>query len=354
MPGASATSGSRIALIREQFVGADGAATVPTERLRDRKLDADCSLGLASDGVIRCLPSAALADNPLGWNSFFNNNVFADPSCTVPLARAARNPRKYPTPPYVAAPESTRASAGTDQPRLHIYTVAREYPVGEPVFSTFNTTGGCAEVDGMPPPWYFEVGTEIAPTEFVAFTKSVVSANKGSPANPAAVAPTSGSRISVSGEQFVGADGTTTTPKDFRYRDEKLGVQCEMAVAADCVTRCLPGGASVRWVFADDKCTIPLADVNVPLAPGIPSYASQQGRPTMETCGIKSVIHVFPIDAERAASSPLFFSGSGKCEQFKNRSYRAFALGAEVPPTDFVAFTSPDAARSYRGPRKAR
>jgi hypothetical protein len=193
----------------------------------------------------------------------------------------------------------------------------------------------------MPLRWYFEVGTEIAPSEFVAFTKSVLSANKGSPANPAAVAPTSGSRISVSGEQFVGADGITTTPQDFHYRDETLGSPCSMATAADGVTRCLPDGASVRWDFADDKCTISLAQVSRWDAPGIPSYALRNG-------------HVFFIGAERTASQPVFWNASGECVPLWNDSYRYFAVGAEVPATDFVAFSRPDTKPSYRSGQKAR
>lgn len=348
--GAPATSGSRIALVTEQFVGPDGVATTPREHFRDEKLEVDCTPGLASDGVMRCLPSPGAL--PAGGH-FGGETAFADPSCTIPLARGL-NPRKHPVPPYAVT--YTNVVAGIGLP--HFHRLLGEYPKTAPVFNDF--TGRCIEAERSPLRGYFNVGPEVAPSEFVEFTKRTVS-TKGAPGR-VGVAPMSGSRISVTKEQLIGADGTVTTPTNIRYRDEKLGTDCWPRPAADGITRCIPTdvvSTDSPGSFADAACTNPLATVLIRDGRGIPSYALQETKSAAGTCEIKR-LHVFFLGPEHGATQPVFFAGfdsagSPTCTTARNNSYRYFPLGTEVPPTEFVAFVKSEGAnRALRGRRKPR
>jgi hypothetical protein len=346
--GAPATSGSRITLVTEQFVGPDGVATTPTEHFRDEKLEVDCSPGLASDGVMRCLPGPDAL--PSGGH-FAANSAFADPSCTIPLAHGP-NPRKDPVPPYAVSYTEVVASL-VNRSVPHFHRVLGEYSRTAPVFSDF--TGRCIEAERSPLRGYFNIGPEIPPSELVEFTKRTIS-NKGA-SGTVGVAPMTGSRISVTSEQLVGADGTATTPTNTRYRDEKLGTDCSLRPAADGIWRCIPtdvaSTASPLW-FADAACTNPLATVWIRDRSGIPSYALQETRSVTGTCEINR-LHVFFLGPEYGATQPVFYAGSGKCMASRNDSYRYFTFGAEVPPTDFVAFVESEGAnRSLRDRRKAR
>jgi hypothetical protein len=200
-------SGSRINVTWSQLVGADGTVTAPTEELRDEKLGTGCDLRVASDGVIRCLPSNPSIAGGYDWQW----SAFADPSCRIPLARGP-NPRKHPKPSY--AVEWTTVEGKSAE---HFFPIAGEYPASAPVFSPF--PGKCTEVERLPFHWYFAVGPELAAAEFVAFSKrTLLSTTPTSAEEPTAV---DASRITVIRDQFVGADGSTTPPMNARYRDGK-------------------------------------------------------------------------------------------------------------------------------------
>jgi hypothetical protein len=208
----------------------------------------------------------------------------------------------------------------------HVFSIVEAYSSG-PVFSTF--TGKCVEAERIPVYRYFIVGAEIAPTSFVAFTRRLVSTPGAAAPTSTALAAVNGSRITVTSEQFVGADGSAMTPEVIRYRDEKLNAECRIQTAADGVYRCLPDATAHNW-FADARCTTRLVETRDARAPGpTPSYAIVDGG------------NVFHVGAEYAASGPLFFgSSSGNCVQARNLSERYFTLGAEMAPAEFVAFTS--------------
>jgi hypothetical protein len=327
-PNDAAKNGSRITVITEQLVGADGSATTPTERFRDEKLKVDCTFRVATDGALRCLPTAGL-DN--------NINTFSDASCTAPLAR---HETKCAGPSYVSASKTaTDASGKTTDVGVRIFPIIGEYPRSGSYFTLFRVYSPpkCVEAVRLPMYTYHTLGAEMAPTEFVASTER--------PTSAVHQVPLSGSRITV-GPPVAGPGGATTTLPD-RFRDEKLDVYCSIARASDGVLRCLPNvwSADITGAFADASCTTRVAILYLPKEVANPSYAVRSTY-TNEGCGQPDVTHsVFAVLGEYSRTGPLFVTdSSGKCVEAKAKTRdwlppnMSFTVGAEMAPTKFVAF----------------
>jgi hypothetical protein len=210
-----------------------------------------------------------------------------------------------------------------------VFPVGAEHPRKAPVFR--EVFGKCRESLRPPGHRLFTVGAEVAPANFVAFTKQT---------SAPTVLPRSGSRIVVTREQYVGADGSIATVKT-HYRDEKLNTECHIRPASDGVARCLPTTHVVFSNFVDAGCTTPLAVIFNPTAP-VPRYAVEPERFSTKGARNDLPVHkVIRIGTDYPAPAPLFGGSPGSCyKATRGPEYRYFKVGAETAPTDFVALAN--------------
>jgi hypothetical protein len=155
--------------------------------------------------------------------------------------------------------------------------------------------------------------------------------------------PTSGGRITIKRTRYVGTDGSSTTPSESSYHDEMLNLDCIILPAADGVMRCLPisFSANASGTFSDAACTTPLVMVYDPTgcAP-VPPYAFQLANVTQACVAASSVWRMFPTGAEYLTTGPIFSGSPGSCSKgTRPTGYRFFTIGAELPASNFVAFT---------------
>lgn len=126
------------------------------------------------------------------------------------------------------------------------------------------------------------------------------------------------------------------------WYDSQLQVNCAFAMASDGSTRCLPeavlGGQGTAF-YKDSACTQPVAWVRANCQ--APKYAIEW---ILNACtGGSSTIAmshylVYAVGAQTTASQ-LYSKYSGKCSAYTGAppADTFYALGAETPPTTFVA-----------------
>ncbi len=163
-------SGARIRFVLGRAAGESDLAW----SVWDSRFDVDCSLRMAEDGVIRCLPWPPARASEI---------VYSDSACTQPLlpthnlncGNMITVPLSYAIPPQ--RPTCTPDMLSTAEP-----TPAAVYQLGDPVpakTSRFTlvpspTLGGSdtcvagGSVGDLPK--FYELGDRIPPSEFVAFT----------------------------------------------------------------------------------------------------------------------------------------------------------------------------------------
>lgn len=218
---------------------------------------------------------------------------------------------------------------------MRVFPLLREYPADAPVFRI--VAGRCVESEESSDPAsadpYFTLGSEIPLTDFVVFHYYRSTRIRNLP-DPTEGMPADRSRITMYRTQFVGADGTVTWASLTGRYDERLRTECDPRPASDGITRCLP--STSIWVgvgrfFADAQCT-----------------ALLDARSTRQSYAIKSInspetrFRIFRAE-DYPATGPVFeFDRSGKCAAMTRRPGWHFStVGAELPATDFVAFTQP-------------
>jgi hypothetical protein len=167
-------SGSR--LKRKFFLGDDGAreyehwidtaaGTVSSIRnlWYDATRDEDCATQRASDGQLRCLPVDA---------SFSFEAVYADPACTQPLLELKAGPAGCPL--HVPRYGRTMEFSGcpSDGFKLRYFAVGALAGPGTQVYRM--NGAACTGPTGLDPTvTTYELGPEVAPSEFVGLTPSV-------------------------------------------------------------------------------------------------------------------------------------------------------------------------------------
>lgn len=159
------SSGSRLESL--SYVTEDG--THLSSRFFDSELEQPCSIVMASDSVMRCLPGLGVASN---------SRRYADASCTNKAAEL-RTPVACPfeqamagPPKFAEVPDDELADDGTFVcgPTLQIYELL------EPDLSTvyeLDPDGNCVQADPESLPLdatFREVGSEVPPSRFVAFS----------------------------------------------------------------------------------------------------------------------------------------------------------------------------------------
>jgi hypothetical protein len=165
-------------------------------------------------------------------------------------------------------------------------------------------------------------------------------------ASGAAANGTDGSRIKILSTSMTGSDGTKVPSFGFTLHDTLLNADCFVTAAADGQSRCLPfQGLIFANLFSDASCTQKLALISAGVCP-IPSPAYVSEAVTFAVCtnGNGSGTRIFPITAE--FTGPVF-SGCPTCtpptcsSTPRNAGLRYFSIGAEIPASSLVAFTTP-------------
>jgi hypothetical protein len=284
---ATVQAGDGARVVPELALAEDGARDLVG--FRDGALAGPCRFGAAADGSVRCLPLDA--PEPA--------SLFADDQCSraifYELATCARRG-------FLSRPDPTRCTERT--------TIFR---AGERAAQVFQQSGGrCAPLTSFP--------------------ATLLATPVGEEVPPASLAPEV--LVTLPGPGRLRAMGRAVdelvagTPGLFH--DEKLGLTCRAAVAADGVRRCLPPpDAIVAPVFADLGCTIPLAA----RVPGCAPPALAAGR-VGATCPARTAIyrvggpHRGPVYARDTA---------GRCGmQTFPATASIYEVGPELPAADFV------------------
>lgn len=157
-PGAESKSGDRLAYRSGTLYGSDGSVLARPGVFVDEELGVECEPQLASDGILRCLPTEKHVQTveivmPFG--------TYADEVCTIPV-HGWSSSGDCPPPRFFRKKEG--AICGV--------TTSRYYEVGEEVEQTYYVDGvdmGCKPGGGGGSTTYFVRGPEIGPEAFVAF-----------------------------------------------------------------------------------------------------------------------------------------------------------------------------------------
>lgn len=148
------TSGTRLTANQATYLGDDGAVYKPTSyAFHDTTLGVDCYMRPASDGLGRCLPVSGVFGGST-WG-------FEDSACTIPVGLFS-SPAACP----VAIPSYAVVTV-TDS----CGTFYRIHQVGSEVATIYQNSGGpCIVGTKMAGYTYVQMGAEVPPATFVAFT----------------------------------------------------------------------------------------------------------------------------------------------------------------------------------------
>ena len=133
----------------------------------------------------------------------------------------------------------------------------------------------------------------------------------------------SGTRLRA--RTYVGDDGS----RQFAgWHDSERNEDCAFAQAGDGKLRCLPTAVFASY-FTDAQCTAPA--IIVASCTPLPNYARTG-------TGVSGCINYGPITSVGATVSTIF-SGPSCTQGVVPAGYTAYSVGAEIPPTSFVAAT---------------
>jgi hypothetical protein len=291
-------SGTRIGL--DAWEGADGSRWCRAA-LVDRELDADCGIGVAADGELRCVP----------YGVGYHSRVFTDASCSSPVAVVT-------TSPLCDSPAPTEGWAWSYDPGVHCIPRVVVTELGAPLTPPLYEGGpaACAETPVVPGEQILAaVATE--PSRFAAITRQEI-------ATPG--------RLLLSHD--VIESGPTLEPAIFV--DPGLGgATCAFERAGDAMLRCVPVESEEEVVarivtrYTDPECASPieLGATFAPCADAPPRYAtSDDGRP----------LRVHAIGG--VYTGPLYDSTDECFPIDPSASY--FTIGAAVVPESMIGGTT--------------
>jgi len=145
--------------------------------------------------------------------------------------------------------------------------------------------------------------------------------------------------------QANGSDGALVY-QGYKLHDAQLNVDCDLSVAADGQSRCLPVSTGfLTGSFSDASCTQKLALVPSLSTCPTPSPAYAWASFVFDVCtNVNSIgTRVYPVGSEFIG--PIY-NGCATCIpptcSSANRvpGYRYYSVGAEMPASSFVAFTT--------------
>lgn len=137
-------SGSRLKLL----IACGDDNSTRTVGWYDSKFKWECTEGITADGKTRCIPSHM---------SFYGDNYFSDENCVSPIIAVDS----------CGVPAAARISVGCER-RMQIYRLEVLYT--GPVY--LRSRDGCAVTGATSGLMFWQVGTEIAPTDFVELTRA--------------------------------------------------------------------------------------------------------------------------------------------------------------------------------------
>jgi hypothetical protein len=140
---------------------------------------------------------------------------------------------------------------------------------------------------------------------------------------------TSGSRLKA--KFFTGEDGSKVYVPGTMV-DTMRGEDCSIQVAADGMTRCLPAPAQTNEYFADMGCTQALA--LKPRGCQAPKEITASGIPTCAGAKVFSISGRF--------TGKVYSGSPALCgvPPDPSANWDLYSLGAEIPPSSFVAGTA--------------
>lgn len=286
---ASFGGGARIQVDVIRSAGGPEVVTGFYDALRDEP----CSFEVASDGQLRCVPSAVGSMSGLVF--------FSDATCVQPV--------------HIEGNRELCTSLGAVRMsvqdgcawRTRVYALMEELPLNTPLY-TQDDQGTCtpSSLSGLR---IFPVGAEIAADEFAA--ASVVE-----------WARTEALVIEV----LATEDGA----RAFRRIALSSGETCSPAKATDDQPHCLPSGGVLSGYYGDASCTAPLAAASVAAECELPAYASWQEPGCDAPRGVRQVTGAFEGTAYRVASA------GGSCQAATSYD-PLFAVGDPIDPSFFPA-----------------
>jgi hypothetical protein len=265
----------------------------------------ECVVGLASNGVAKCIPRISLDAA----------TRFSDSTCTTPYDGVPRSSEGCPRTRYVQT-----ASAGTCPLGVEVLAL------GARSAGPFYSRDGAAMCTADPPPDTLELH---------ARPSGPLSAS-GLPDAQRTLLP-GGGRLRGRAET-PGHTGSTVTAVTTSFFDTQLGVPCASATASDGMLRCLPSVVKLGAVFSDAACTV--ADVVVEASPAglnnLECQAAFAGRADLSAdCTTRT--HVFPISLNPYFGNLYGRDQQGNCIAVTATSgFTAYAIGPEIPATSFV------------------
>ena len=278
--------------IRQQQVdAADGSRVCGTALIDGHLDDHPCSLSMADDGEVRCLPAAAAV-----------SDGFGEASCSEVVAYALLDSTCGP------ANRFTSESTGGDCPRTRVRALLEE------VDAIYQMGDLCEAIALEEDQTLFLEGPAVSATSFAAF-------------EPAYVAP--GDRLER--VDFAGADGLRSGSS--QWRDPMLDdAWCTFRAAADGLDRCLPNDtawspvAGVTTRYSDAGCT-------QPVLVGVPDLTCGRPQPKFATQAGENGLLVYGSMGPHPG--PLYETPEA-CTQIADPSVFT-QLGAEIPAEMFVS-----------------
>lgn len=158
------TPGTRLSVVRTTLVGDDGArhTTADTGLFFDKTLNVQCSLGLAADGVQRCIPTGAETAVLDPWpDGSWQERFFADAGCTQEVVGvpACAEPIRF-------AVRSVASSACNASIRRHAWSVSSRHD-GD-IWTTWIAATKCTAGSRSAKLNYWRVA-ELLPASMVGF-----------------------------------------------------------------------------------------------------------------------------------------------------------------------------------------
>ncbi len=309
--------GSR--LRRVGYLGADGSWW--GSRWFDDQLGAECEIGLASDGVKRCMPTPNGPADTQG-------ELYLDADCTRVVYRGRQDPCADDVPPPRYSASSEREDESECAP--HVY---RAWEVGERIEAdelyTLSSTGECAAYAAQPEDWppLYAAGPELTPDMFVAVENE----------EPV------GDRIQMVRSRM--SDGSEyTLPWSF---DTAMQTRCAPTRTSDGQLRCAPIPYTVVG-YTDPECSDAVTQVGVVRCPsaGLELFGSEITYPYRDYGDCTQVVtHFFePPDPDAALTPEEFYRVSEGDNLTCAGPYDSTPLsvappGPEIAPDSFVAGT---------------
>ncbi|GAC1351994.1 MAG: hypothetical protein NVSMB1_10450 [Polyangiales bacterium] len=303
----------------------------------------NCDLLLATDGVMRCLPHVgAIGGGPsTRWNQFIN------PACTDRVAEVFPIACGVASVPTYAEFRSDSFTCGWETRHgfaligSEVPTPANLYFLEEKVAVDGTKTTKCI-LSNAPAGTRFFKAVESAPSDFVAAKITTeVPAGGDASTSPMVTEVVVGSRLKPR-YQVTAFDDGAKQRKLVGWFDTARKVNCDPLRAADGVMRCLPQVSRFGAGFSDPACTnlVTILRACEGGFTSVPSYAGLYSAP-VGVCEGTFRNGIALIGMEVATPVQLYGKGAGttcvKAAVYTTATDRYFAVGPEIPATEFVA-----------------